>query len=649
MRQGKPFASLLCGLIASLAVHTACRADSDDWQPIAPEELQMTADEKAPGAPAVYLYRQVDRDDGNAFERTYERIKILTEEGLEYANIEIPFTQRSQSIRNLEARSIAPDGTVTVFSGEVYEKPLLKARDIKLMAKSFTFPNVTVGSIVEYRYRRNLPLGYIFDSRWLLSEQLFTRHARFSLRPSTTYPLRWSWPLGLPGDTAPPARDRGVIRLETRNVPAFVSERFMPPEDIMKFRVDFIYDPENNNSDEVKYWRTVGKRVHSSVQRYASNRRAIETALAATVQADDTAETKLRKIYARVQQIRNTSFDEDKTEQEEKRADLDEARSAADVLSHGYGDRWDITWLFLALVRSAGLEADPILVSRRDQYFFDKRLMNWRHLTGTIVVVKLEGRELYFDPGALYHPYGTLPWYETAVTGLRLDKDGGKWISTPHAERTHSGVARRASLKLTEDGALEGKVTVTYTGLEAAWRRVAERHDDETERKTFLEDEFKYDVPVGVELELTNEPDWTSADKPLVAEYDVKVKGWASTLGKRVLLPVGLFGGGEKHLFEHAGRVHPVYFRFPFRHTDDVSIDLPTGWKVSSLPKGRALDVKVAAYTIFTEHATGGLRLKRDLSHSMLLVPADRYAPVRSFFQEVRAGDEEQAVLLPGS
>jgi hypothetical protein len=134
-----------------------------------------------------------------------------------------------------------------------------------------------------------------------------------------------------------------------------------------------------------------------------------------------------------------------------------------------------------------------------------------------------------------------------------------------------------------------------------------------------------------------------------VAEYTVTVKGWASSLGKRVLLPVGLFSGGEKHLFEHAGRVHPIYFRFPFRHTDDISIDLPAGWKVSSLPKGRARDVKVATYTIFTENAAGGLRLKRELAHSMLLVPADMYNPVRDFFQTVRAGDEEQVVLLPGS
>jgi len=35
----------------------------DEWQPISQEELKMTSVPEAPGAPAIYLYRQVDRED----------------------------------------------------------------------------------------------------------------------------------------------------------------------------------------------------------------------------------------------------------------------------------------------------------------------------------------------------------------------------------------------------------------------------------------------------------------------------------------------------------------------------------------------------------------------------------------------------------
>ena len=79
-------------LMISAGVWRPSTARGDEWQPISQEELKMTSMAEAPGAPAVILYRQVDRDDGRTpHENTYVRIKILTEEGRKYANVEIPF------------------------------------------------------------------------------------------------------------------------------------------------------------------------------------------------------------------------------------------------------------------------------------------------------------------------------------------------------------------------------------------------------------------------------------------------------------------------------------------------------------------------------------------------------------------------------
>src|SRR5206468_3718476 len=115
---------------------------------------------------AIYLYRQVDRDDADSTETTYLRIKILTDEGREHANVEIPYLKGANTIRGLQARVIHPDGSIVEFDGTVYDKPLVKARGVKMMAKSFTLPGVEVGSIIEYRYKRSMPIGWAFNSRW---------------------------------------------------------------------------------------------------------------------------------------------------------------------------------------------------------------------------------------------------------------------------------------------------------------------------------------------------------------------------------------------------------------------------------------------------------------------------------------------------
>src|SRR5713101_2553250 len=184
----------------------------DEWQPISQEELKMTSVAEAPGAPAVFLYRQVDRNDQESHEYNYVRIKILTEEGRKYADVEIPFFKESGDIRNIKARTIRPDGTIAGFEGKAYEKTIVKAKGLKYLAKTFTLPDVQVGSIIEYHYMKSWDQYIYFkSSRWLISEELFTKSAKFSLKQVSNFALRWSWPSGLPTGTPPPKDEHGLI------------------------------------------------------------------------------------------------------------------------------------------------------------------------------------------------------------------------------------------------------------------------------------------------------------------------------------------------------------------------------------------------------------------------------------------------------
>jgi hypothetical protein len=647
MLQGFARLGALAALL-SLAVTMPARAA--DWQPITPEELQMKAEPKAPSAAAIYLYRQVDRDDANSTESTYSRIKILTDEGRKYANVELPYFKGASRITGLQARVIRPDGSIAEFDGTVYEKPIVKARGVKVMSKTFTLPSVEVGSIIEYRYRRVMPSGWVFNSRWLLSDELFTRRAVFSLRPANNLFLRWSWPLGLPPDTKAPEKERGLIRLETHNVSAFVTEEFMPPEDVMKFRVEFIYEDEQSDQREPgEYWKAFGKRSNSKVQRFIKADRELEQEVARLVQPGDSVETKTRKLYARAQQIRNLSFERQATEQETDREKLADNQDAQDVLKHGYANADEVTWFFYGLLRAAKLDASMVLVATRDDNFFNPGLMNAGELNTCVVLLALDNKEMFLDPGAPFMPFAYLPWSETAVKGLRLGTDGGQWVTTTLPPATESRVERKAAVKLTTSGTLEGKVTVTYSGLEASWRRINERNEDATERRKFLEQDLEADVPTGIEVKLTNTPDWTGSDTPLVAEFDFRAPGWAAAAGNRSLMPVGLFGGSEKHTFEHSARVHPLYFTFLHQHTDEVAIELPPGWKVSSLPKARTADIKVATYNSSAQAAGGTLSMKRELVLDTIIVQQKFYGQVRDFFQAVRAGDEDQIVITPGA
>jgi hypothetical protein len=222
-------------------------------------------------------------------------------------------------------------------------------------------------------------------------------------------------------------------------------------------------------------------------------------------------------------------------------------------------------------------------------------------------------------------------------------------VTTTLPGSDESRVERKVAVKLDPSGVLEGKVTVTYSGLEASWRRISERNEDATERRKFLEEDLEGDVSTGIDVTLTNTPDWAGSDAPLIAEFDFRVPGWAAAAGSRSLLPVGLFGGSEKHAFEHSARVHPLYFTFPYRHTDEVTIELPPGWQVSSVPKARAADIKVFTYNSSVQAAGGTLSLKREFVLNSIVIQHKYYDQVRDFYQTVRAGDEDQIVVAPAA
>lgn len=616
----------------------------DEWLPISPEELQMKSDPNAPGAHAIYLYREELRDDAAAFERRYNRIKILTEEGKKHADVEVPYLKGWLDVREIKGRVVQPDGRIVDFEGKPFDKMVVKARGIKILVKTFTLPDVEVGSIVEYRYVYSYRNTFFFRHSWILQDELFTRRAHFALRPDRrVYTIRWI-NVRVPNGKSAQAGKDGMIHLDLENIPAFQEEEFMPPENVLKSRVDFFYT-DSSELDAEKFWKQVGKRFHQQVDDFVGHRKGIERAVAEIVSPQEAPEAKLRRLYARAQSIRNLSFEPSKTEQEEKREKLKESGNVEDVLKRGYGYGEEINWLFLAFARAAGFEAYPVKVSRRSEYFFDANILDSVQLNDSVVLVRLNGHDTYFDPGTRFCPFGLLPWPETGVKGLRLDKDGGVFVTTTTPSSEVSRIERKGSFAVNDAGELEGKMTVGFTGLECLRRRLSAREEDEVGRREMLEEEVKSWFPVGTTLEMESAPDWEGAEEALRAEFRVRIPNWANSIGRRLLLPVWVFAGSKHRQFDSAARRYPVYFDFPYQTIDEVTLKLPEGYEVSSVAEPQDHQTPFGRYELSCRAQGDTVTIQRRLSTEALLIPVNYYAGLRAFFGSVRSADEEQVVL----
>jgi hypothetical protein len=663
-----------CLLVVCFLAPLVCFAQKEDWLPVTPQDLQYKDVPGNKGGSAVRLYYAQHINDNTSSWFIYERIKILNEKALNpdargktYADVEIPlfnFEDIVETITDLKARTIKPDGSIVEFTGKPFEKIVYKSRGNKISVKTFSMPEVGVGSIVEYKYRRTYSApGYsmvkIFaPGEWDIQSELHTVKESLYYQPydgtgfqSGSKPMFYfdgavisRVVLNL---KEKPREIGSAVQLDLANVPPFESEEFMPPENNFKPAVIFFYNRRGSASPD-KEWQEIGKNWYEAFETYLANNRGVKEEAAKAIGGENEPGLKLRKIYQRTQRIRNLTFERYRTKDERKQENLLKNQGVGDVLAHGYGFNREITLLFVAMARAAGFDASVVQVSDRRERFFAKEWTSVRQIDNLIAVVNVNGAELYFEPGTRFCPYGFLRWNHTATDGLKLDKKGGTFVKAPPVTYDKSVIRRTAQATLEENGTLKSNVTIEFKGAEALEHRLDELDNDDAGRKKDLEDELKEWLPKGAIVKMEASQGWEATDEPLVARFSVEVPDYASTAGKRLLAPAYLFQLKQNQAFTHGQRKYPVYFPYPFTEADSVSIAVPSGFTIESVPQQRDAKLPYARYQNTSQFDGLHLVTQRNLFFNGVYFPLEKYSELKDFFGTVQTGDEQQAVLHAG-
>jgi Domain of Unknown Function with PDB structure (DUF3857)/Transglutaminase-like superfamily len=695
----------LAFLVSLAALPTGVLAQS---QAPSQEELKMTSDSKAPGADAVYLYREETEDDPHQFSTVYARIKILTEKGKDAATVHVvkpralafqakgDNSSRSSSagenhfdapdmnrtgedqpydadsfdatieVKLLEARTIHPDGTVIPSASAGSNLSKEKSETGKHRDITFTLPDVTPGSIIEYRYQVRYD-RFQSAPEWQIQQPYFIHKAHYSYIPAEQFlPAQLTAGVGISTSSLkdrhdevltdirsvnvlPPGKQvtkdaAGHYYLDLTDIPAIPSEAFAPPMGDRIYQINFYY---TYTPVESEFWKREMQLWTKDMNRYIAPGERIKSTVAEIAPASDSQIDRAKNLYAWIQKLDNTDFSGD-----ESQMNTDGSvphGKVESVLNNKRGNGNQLAFLYLSMLRTAGLNARPERIVSRSRSIFSPQFLSTRQLDSIVIAVTIDGKEMVLDPGEKLAPFGTLHWSHAGAGGVAM-AEGGKveTIITPLPKTTDNTTVRVGSLAVGADGNVSGSIKVGFAGQEALRLRQLALRSSADAMKAQLGAQLKQQVPDGIEanIQRISGLEYTSAQ--LVAVVQISGK-FGNRNGGGLVVARLLFDSKEKDPFPaDTSRSLPVDMHYPAEEQEQITYTLPAGFVPEHAPE----DVKLsfennAAYQLRSKVDNGSILNSRLLARGFTLLDPGEYAKLTDFYQKVTAADQQQLVLVP--
>lgn len=651
-----------CVLVVSLLIGTAPTHAQDtlstpseppEWGEISKEVLRAEDHPSDSNASAVIL-----SDYGKAYFQNEEfelrrrtRIKILDEGGYESGTVTIPFYAEGgrQKVDQVEGvtytleegkirkHRLDDDNTFKLKSDDAVVEDL----DGKYKQVRFTLPNLEPGAVIEYRYELDSK-SWAHIPGWSFQHDKPTLYSKYTLRP----------PGFVEFVTLTTGRhnlnsvytDRKSIETErhwvAKNVPALREGPYMTTLEDYRSRVEVqVRAVRNPTTGQVKErfmssWSDLAETLVEA-ETFGKNlegETSIETQAETLTEGRSSDSAKVHAIYDYVQSS--------VTWNGKTRAARD--RTFDEILTSKTGTSAEVNLLLVSLLRNAGLEAHPVLLSTRDHGQVFPKYPILDQFNSVVAAVQLPGREkrVLLDATDPLCPPSMLPKRDLNQQGWLVREKNPTWIEIPSSAANRQVYVQGT---LQPDGTLKGKLSVQDRGYEAfQTRQILQDKDPSTIIKTRI---LKNHPSVSLsEVSVKNQD---SLRAPLKLTATLKSPGYAQATGSmlhvnpRIAVPV------EKNPFTRKKRTFPVDFAYPRKTTYILSLQLPDGYEVKEGPQSRK--VKLPENDgIFTRRvrANRGRVSIRSAKHiSTPRVPPKRYKSLRTFYTKMVSAQSEQFVL----
>jgi transglutaminase-like putative cysteine protease len=668
---------ILIKIVAFLIlVNPVIAAENYNFRDVSVEALKQTEHPRDPEAEAAVLYQSCIvtynyNNATNSFEvrsRHNRRIKIYTQDGVDWANINI-FYHADGNVARIRA------STFNMAGGKVEETRLnnrdIHTEDISEWTKNRTFamPAVVPGSIIDIEFevieparysikefwkKHSIPLNYSLYQVEIPEYFIFNKEVKgvpvymdikrsagngtINLHQTQRSVNRFGTP------QATQHRSHTVtyrVNIETyvaRDVPALRDEPLVPA--MHNYRTSIAYElssirfPGQPVVNVTKTWDDIAKLLMES-QTFGRQLNVRTRELEPLVEMAKQLEIpeRVNKIYYYVRDnfTWNGLYGEHA------------ANGIRQTVSEGGGNVGDINLLLINLLRQAGVDAKPVVLSSRHNGYLNVTYPTYSQLNYVIAAVEINGSIVFLDATAKHLMAGYLPPRALNLYGIMINNDNSAArldIYNPN----NGSFQVQAMAQLNENMKMSCRTRMSHSGYYSVIQRA--RYSNSGSRDDYIDYMHnRYPRIEVADYQITGE-DCTS-DK-VTETMELSMEGFAEQINDMVYISPLMIWQVSTNPFTSETRDFPVFYDNTGTETYTVTITIPDSWVVESVPEPIHVSLPDELCIVFYQVNVIGnniIQVHYRNTHNESIISPEYYELLREFTNMIIEKQNEKIVL----
>ena len=604
--------------------------------------VETTSDDAEFGAVILNDYGEIEISNGILTIHRHTRIKILNKNGLDQANVVLPYfvKENTEKIVNIKAQTLNVDENGKVTKTPIGKKEIFTSDPHENWEeKRFTFPDVKPGSIIEYQYFKKSERFFSLEP-WHFQNELPTLKSSLKVEIAASLDFR----LVLNGNqliTKYGKTNQNSWTLE--NLPPLKDEPYCPnPYDYVEsIQFQLSGYKKHNELGGTSYvelmttWEDLAKELleETDFKWVLNAKKKSKEIVQQIISEGDDDKTKIKKIYQWVQQ--NLSWN--------KKYRLFPDQRFADIIKKENANSSEINLVLVRLLQSAGLQSSPLIISTKRHGLITKVYPLVYQFNHVLAQVNLDGKDVLMDAISDFRPFNLLAKNDLNPFGYLIHKKEPRWVDVPLTKKTKSIVVTNLSF---QENKMIYKIDFSFFKHEAADHRwyLASENGEDTFVNKFL---VNLDETSEIELDSFTVKNKSHLEKPFGVSCYFSQELEDGLNEEVIYLSPFLIQHFEKNPFNNPIRYLPVDFGVPFMEKYIFNMRLPKGYAVAEVPQNAKLATPEnhCNYTFIFQEISGQVQLSSELNMKKPLISPTQYSSLRELFSQMMAKQAVQLVL----